>query len=378
MRIAILTAVFHPELHPRAFRAYELAKEFAKQGHDVEVFLLTRIKGYDYEQLSDELHIKITIIPLYSRELGAQNVFQQTHPILRCIHRLYRWFVEYFMEGHLFAYSTKIANYLNHNMGEKDMVIALSTPFMDLLGLAKYIHQQYEKRQDKQTVYIADSGDPFYYSQQTKRALYFKWIEKWVYRHFDYLAIPTSDAVSAYSPLIAENKIQIIPQAFNMRDVNLAAKPISERPTFAYAGVFYKDIRNPEFLFQYLCSLEEDFCFRLFLRHRDPHITSIIDKYQQVLGEKLEIHYNVERNQLLYYLSECHFLINISNTTSTQLPSKLIDYGITKRPVYSFDKQSFAPEVFNAFMHGDYKDAMIIDTHPYNIEVVTNQFLDLV
>ena len=35
MKIAILTAVFHPELHPRAFRAYELAKEYAIQGHDV-------------------------------------------------------------------------------------------------------------------------------------------------------------------------------------------------------------------------------------------------------------------------------------------------------------------------------------------------------
>jgi glycosyltransferase involved in cell wall biosynthesis len=376
MRIAILTAVFHPELHPRAFRAYELAKEYAKQGHKVEVFLLTRIQGFDYEQLSKELDIKITLFPLYTRELGAQNVFQQTNPILRWVHWGYRWLLEYFLAGNLFAYSTRIAEHLKQTMKEKDMVIALSTPFMNLYGLAKYVHQL-PNNTEKKTVYIADSGDPFYYSQQTKRALYFKWIEKWVYRHFDYLSIPTSDAIPAYAPLIPIEKIKIIPQAFNMRDVHLAPTPTDNIPTFAYAGVFYQDIRNPEFLFKHLCTLTEDFRFHVYLRHRDPHITSILNKYQQQLGEKLIIHYSVERTELLYRLSECHFLINISNTTSTQLPSKLIDYGITRRPVYSFDKQSFKPQVFDAFMHSDYTHAMILDTRPYNIEVVTKQFLDL-
>lgn len=375
MKIAILTAVFHPELHPRAFRAYELAKEYAIQGHDVEVFLLTRIKGFDYEQLSQELHIKITILPLYTRELGAENIFQQTNPLLRWIYWGYRWLLEYLLAGNLFAYSTRIAECLKHEMQQKDMVIALSTPFMNLLGLAKYVHAH--KAQSK-TIYIADSGDPFYYSQQTKRALYFKWVEKWVYRHFDYLSIPTSDAIPAYAPLIPKEKIQIIPQAFNMRDVHLSPAPTSDIPTFAYAGVFYQDIRNPEFLFKHLCTLTEDFRFHVYLRHRDPHITSVLDKYQKQLGEKLIIHYSVKRTDLLYRLSECHFLINISNTTSTQLPSKLIDYGITKRPVYSFDKQSFNPQVFTAFMHGDYTHAMPIDIRPYDIEVVTKQFLELV
>ena len=375
MKITILTAVFHPELHPRAFRAYELAKEYAIQGHDVEVFLLTRIKGFDYEQLSQELHIKITILPLYTRELGAENIFQQTNPLLRRIHWGYRWLLEYLLAGNLFAYSTRIAECLKHEMQQKDMVIALSTPFMNLLGLAKYVHAH--KAQSK-TIYIADSGDPFYYSQQTKRALYFKWVEKWVYRHFDYLSIPTSDAIPAYAPLIPKEKIQIIPQAFNMRDVHLSPALTSDIPTFAYAGVFYQDIRNPEFLFKHLCTLTENFRFHVYLRHRDPHITSVLDKYQKQLGEKLIIHYSVKRTDLLYRLSECHFLINISNTTSTQLPSKLIDYGITKRPVYSFDKQSFNPQVFTAFMHGDYTHAMPIDIRPYDIEVVTKQFLELV
>ena len=376
MNIAILTAVFCPELHPRAFRAYELAREFAAQGHDVEVYLLTRVNGVDYKQLANDLHIQINILPLYTRELGAENSFQQTNLLLRCIHKGYRWMVEYFLEGHLFGYSNRIAQYLNQKMANNDLVIALSTPFMNLLGMAKHVHTQQNKG-EKNTVYVADSGDPFYYSQQTKRAFYFKWVEKWVYRHFDYLAIPTTTAIPAYAPLIEQEKIKIIPQAFNMRNIKLANNQ-TKIVSFAYAGVFYQDIRNPEFLLEYLCGVKQDFRFHLFLRHRDPYTTSLLAKYKDLLGERLVVHYSVVRTELLYRLSECHFLVNISNTTMTQLPSKLIDYGITKRPVYSFDKQSFDKQIFETFLQGDYSHAMAIDIRPYDIEVVTKQFLELV
>ena len=142
MKIAILTAVFHPELHPRAFRAYELAKEYAIQGHDVEVFLLTRIKGFDYEQLSQELHIKITILPLYTRELGAENIFQQTNPLLRWIHWGYRWLLEYLLAGNLFAYSTRIAECLKHEMQQKDMVLQVTTLLVLTLQVLKKLPMQ--------------------------------------------------------------------------------------------------------------------------------------------------------------------------------------------------------------------------------------------
>ena len=45
-KILIVTRLFHPEITPRAFRAYELAKEFSRQGHDVTV--LTTEREFDY------------------------------------------------------------------------------------------------------------------------------------------------------------------------------------------------------------------------------------------------------------------------------------------------------------------------------------------
>ena len=66
MKINILTAVFYPEIHPRAFRAYELAKEFAAQGHKVQILLLTRVLDFDYISLEKELGVKVHLLDFYS------------------------------------------------------------------------------------------------------------------------------------------------------------------------------------------------------------------------------------------------------------------------------------------------------------------------
>ncbi len=47
-RILIVTRFFHPDITPRAFRAYELAKEFSRQGHDVTVLTTKREFDYSY------------------------------------------------------------------------------------------------------------------------------------------------------------------------------------------------------------------------------------------------------------------------------------------------------------------------------------------
>ncbi len=47
MKIHILTSCFYPELHPRAFRAFELARAFARQGDGVLVSVLPQVNGVD-------------------------------------------------------------------------------------------------------------------------------------------------------------------------------------------------------------------------------------------------------------------------------------------------------------------------------------------
>ncbi len=195
-----------------------------------------------------------------------------------------------------------------------------------------------------------------------------------MYKYFDYLSIPTENAIPIYSSVINPQKILIIPQGFNMKGVRLCEDNRTMPVKFAYAGVFYKDIRNPEFLFKHLSLQNQDFLFFIFLRERDPYVDELINKYSSI-SKSIRIIYSLPREQLLFELSKMHFLINIDNTSSTQIPSKVIDYAISKRPIYSCNETTFQENIFKKFMDGDYSSQLIVDISKYEIENVANQFL---
>jgi len=372
MKILILTGTFYPELHPRAFRANELAINFAEKGHDVTVYNLRTIKKFDYQQYSDTYKIKIKNLDLYG-QVGITREINNSHiGVLQKVIKLYRFVLDYFLSGRLFIYSKKIVNQLPLN-DNWDLIISLSTPFMNHFALA--IARR--KIKSLNTVFIADSGDPFYRSKQTKRAPYFYFIEKFTYKQFDYLTIPSENAKNAYKGLISPQKIKIIPQGYKLNNIQLANYSESDTINFAYAGVFYHDIRNPKFLFDFLLTLKMNFHFYVYLRYEDPLISSLLKPYSIVLDGKITVIYGTERNKLLYELSKMDFLINIENTTSTQIPSKIIDYAITKRPIFSCSSKNFDKEKFIRFIHRDYNGELKIDLNFYDINNVTDKFLKL-
>lgn len=372
MKIHILTACFYPELHPRAFRAFELARELVRQGDEVHVSILTKVEGVDYQAMQQEYGFHIHIIELYTRQLGQTDQtglsFTSVNPVKQKFYSIYRWLLEYLLAGNLFRYAPKIAKELTI-APDTDLFISLSTPFMDIYAGALYR----QKHHLPNTLFIADSGDPFSGSQQTKRAIYMRWLEKWVYRFYDFLTIPTEGAIPAYNKVIEREKIRIIPQGFDFGTTPIQEYKKNAVPTFAYAGVFYKDIRNPEFLLHYLAEQRTDFRFYIYLRHQDAETETILNRYRPVLSERLIVKYGIERKQLISELSTYDFLVNVGNNNSTQLPSKLIDYGISRRPVFHCTANHFDKKMWEEFIQGDFHHAQEIDIAPYAIEAIVKQ-----
>lgn len=367
MKITILSAVFHPQLHPRAFRATELALEFARQGHDVTEVNMKTIDGFDYEGYAKDHKLRIINLNLSRETAGSQLADTRKGWLGKVI-----YFVKYYMLcGKLFWKSSQIAKKLEC-IKDEDLVIALSTPFEVHYGFAKYI-----SKKGKSFIAIADSGDPFYYSKQTKRAIWFKYIEKWVYKQIDYLTIPTENAIPLYTKLIPKDKIIIIPQGFDMSNLKLYEGERRNPVKFAYAGVFYWDIRNPKFLFDYLEKCEIDFEFHLFMRNRDNMLETLLHTYKK-LPSKMLISYNIPHDELIYELSKMHFLVNIENLSNTQMPSKLIDYGMAGRPIFSCNEINFEDDKMKGFLTGDYKGRYHVDLNRYDIKNVVKQFVDLV
>lgn len=367
MNIHIITGSFFPELNPRAFRATELALELARK-HTVTVTNFTYVEGFDYEKYGKEHHLQIKNIKAYFQ---AGNERNDSAPARW--RRLFKPAVTYFLAGSFFAKIAVVMKEL-HIAPDTDMVLSSSVPFLTHYTVARF--RRKHKEQFSKTIFIADSGDPFSTCQQFKKAVYFKWIEKFTYKSFDYLTLPCREAVAAYTSLCANNKIRIIPQGFNL-DTCIADYSAHPVPHFAYAGVFYKGIRNPSFLFDYLLSLKTDFRFFLFLRKQDAETTEILDKYIPLMKDRLRVVYALERTALIYELSKMEFLINIGNTTTTQVPSKIIDYAITKRPFITIGQNHFDKEVFNEFLKGDYSHKEHIDIDEYDIKNIADKFLSL-
>lgn len=369
MKIHILTGHFHPQIHPRAFRSHELAAELVRQGHTVTVTNLTTIEGFDYEQYTREYGVRVENMELY-KETADNSRSGMSKTGQSFIGHAYRFLLTYLLDGALFIKGRQIADRLKIE-ADTDLVVALSTPFMCLYGLSLYI-----RRHRPSFVAVADSGDPFYYSKQNKRAPWFAWVERNVYRTFRYLTIPTPNAIPSYERLIPREKIRIIPQGFRMDHLKLCREEPTGMPRFAYAGVFYWDIRNPEFLFQYLSRLDIPYEFHLFMRYRDALVDKMLEEYPNV-AKKIVMHFSVPHDELLYHLSTMHFLVNIENVSNTQMPSKLIDYGISGRPVFSCRKDNFVPADFSRFLEGDYEGAMKIDVSEYNIAMLARKFSEL-
>ena len=74
------------------------------------------------------------------------------------------------------------------------------------------------------------------------------------------------------------------------------------------------------------------------------------------------------------------FLVNLENINLPgQLPSKLIDYAISNRPILSINPLNFKPENFVEFLNGNYQNRLIINNlENYRIEEVTSKFIDLI
>lgn len=371
MKINIITAHFLPELHPRAFRTFELAKSFSKNGIEVEIILLKKYIKNDDEYNYDNLGFKVSTFPLYISNI-SDNHKSNTKQIRN--NKYYNFIKEYFLAGNFFLNSIKLSRILK-NYDKEHNFIAISTPFFDIAGiaLAKYLGYI-----NNSSVIIGDSGDPFYLSEQTKRAFYFKFIEKVIYKYINYLTIPENESINAYKNLLPINKLKVIPQSIDFDSIKLNSLSSTGKIKFAFAGVFYEDIRNPEFLFKHLLSVKVDFEFHLYLRNNTDYHLRLKRFFNEHFQGKIIIHEPLERFELIRELSTYDFLVNISNANQTQIPSKIIDYALTNRPICNINKQNFDPIVFDHFMHKDYKYQLEVDLKKYDSKVVVKQFIELI
>ncbi len=354
-----------PMQTPRAHRSTELAKELARKGHEVTVYAV--LGKYDYTTFERETNVKVRHIPLkWQYHLYSSDGDKKRYHIDKIMGRLFG--KKYDFPDIEFK---KVVKELVNDVGDNfDVLISIADPHQIHWGCAlakKSNSSSFPK------IWIADCGDPYMKNGANKGN--FKEYEKYerlFCEYCDFVTIPTIDALGGYFPEY-RHKFKVIPQGFNFSLTN-NPPPQNSITSFAYAGTFYRDLRNPSSFLELLAKTSKEFRFYVFTWHNN-----LLNPYLNKLKNRLIINEPIPREELITFLKKMDFLVNIDNVDCPhQIPSKLIDYGISGRPILNINPQKNNEVIVDEFLEGNYKQQFIVENiNQYHITNVANQFLEL-
>jgi hypothetical protein len=365
-RILIITYGFYPVQSPRSYRATELAKEFSRQGHNVTVMTPYR-EGI--EDLIKEYPILIKSLGVLKWKIFNFKGFGLLGRLYnKAVNRLLPLLFEYPMIELYF----KIRNALKIEKDEYDLLISIAVPYPVHWGVASVWNR---KGNNISKTWVADCGDPYCLQENDtiRPPFYFSCIEKWFMQKTNYITVPTSTSYFGYFSMF-HAKIKVIPQGFKFEDVKLKNRIEDGVIRFAYAGGFAVGRRDPTEILNFLTNLNQTFKFEFHIYTR--HI-KFVEEYVKI-DNRIKLHGFKPRLELLSELSQFDFMINLENFGEAQSPSKLIDYGIIKKPILSLKSFDLNYNLLNEFLKRDFSNSYSIEyLEGYRIENVVQQFLNL-
>lgn len=365
MNILIISASFYPKNSPRSFRTTELAKEFCEQGHIVDV-AVPRID--DVHDEFERQHKGVRILQLGSPNWRGLKLKGRLGSVVsRVVNRVFYTFFD-LPEIEFYFLSRNIVKSVNK---EYDLLITVAVPHSIHWGVAS-VWKKYSVAKK----WIADCGDPFVYNfnDSFRRPFYFKYFENDFLMKCDFVTLPFEDLKNFFNQKYSD-KFRIIPQGFNFRGIELDNYKEKEFRRFAYSGNIIPGKRDFFSLLDDLSDNYDNYEFYIFTKQRAQY-----EEY--TLNRNVIIKDYLDRAELLYFLSGVDFLINVDTQSkggvSNAIPSKLIDYTFTKRPILSFIHGKYDPSLLREFMSGNYsrrRDDVNIEN--YRIERIVTSIIDL-
>lgn len=365
--ILIVTRSFYPQYSPRAHRATELAKEFSLLGHNVTILTPKTSVHFEFEKKYNLVIEDLGQLKFKDIQLIGDGVFFN---LRRFIRRLLNLFFEYPDIQLVWM----IKNKLLKNQRMFDLVLSIATPFPIHWGVAKALRQ----KNNISKIWIADCGDPYMKSDADTfpKMFYFNYCENMFLKKATFISVPFEEMKYKFNQKYI-NKFVTIPQGFKMENLKLPQYHQNEIPTFIYAGTVIPGKRDPFSLIEFLLNHKINFQFILYSKEKHH-----FNKFLNIIGKKIIFKDPIQRNQLIVELSKADFLVNVDmdnyNGVLRAVPTKLIDYYISGRPILSYEQSNLPQETVLKFIKGDYSDAYIdknIDR--YKIEKVALKFLSL-
>lgn len=356
MRLLIITHGYAPALNARAFRWTALAEHFAAAGHDVEVITVRSAGGARTETVNG---VRIHRVGMYLEKLGIaarqaghgvensrQGSARGTVPSGRTLMRIAKkihdltwkriYWPDYAVPWIPFAL---IACRKAVARARPTAVISVSLPFSShvsalLAGVSR-----------KKIPWIVDVGDPFFLATETpvnNHALYRsanKRAEAAVVRGSQAVTVTTPATALAYASAFGcPEKITVIPPLLSMpvAPSGQGGERILFPDRLVCIGTLNRKIRNPDRLlaiFEAMMSAGLAGDIQLHFYGETGDCAESFRGLSNELTARVHVHGLVPRTTAAEAMRTALALVNIGNATTLQLPSKLVEYVASTRPI---------------------------------------------
>ncbi len=407
MKFLIISHAYDPTVSPRAIRWAQIAVEWVGKGHEVDV-VTSRKPGLAGKEMLNGVGVhrvgnaasevwrervkerNIGRFPEKRQDVSSRKATPfrgaaETGLSLLLWIRRHTWKQLWWPDSSCLWYfpARKKAERLLRGK-DYDAMITVSLPFTGhLVGL-------HLKRRFPACRWIADSGDPFCYLDKpvaNNQRLYARKnysVENEVFHFADSVTVTTTETSQRYASLFPEfaNKLHVIPPLLTSssaegRKSTLFADNNAIR--LVYIGRVYRENRNPEFLLELFHRLlASPIGDRLELHFFGPagDCADILEHYKLLFINKIHLHGNVGHATALQAMEEADILVNIGNANSYQLPSKVVEYARTGKPVLNLAAHAADS---SASFFADYPASLSLVRH--SVEVAPEQVeaaLDLI
>jgi len=337
-KILVVTHQYVPHISPRTTRWKLIVDDLVNSGHEVTV--VTGTKQIDEEKNIVYVGNKssssvVNKMREKSNNLSESNVIKKL--FYKFLKKIYRIIIKIFAwpDYSMFWLLSIYRNRKNLNI-DYDLIVSVSLPFSS--HIAAYIINKKNKKE-----WVMDIGDPFTLKKEApeNNTILYGYLNKYYENKFYSLAnkiiFTHEDAMSAHIEYfdIDTEKTFIGNPISNFKEeifsssleYNYNSRPIN----FGYFGVFTKGVRSPKNFMKYFKGTE-DIQFHWYVNDDSKneiiiHNNDLDSVFHPLVGRD-------ESRKLM--ADSVHCLVSIGNLNTTQLPSKVIEYISTGKPVIHF------------------------------------------
>lgn len=336
-RLIIVCGILYPHPSPTGLCALRYAS-LLKEDYEIE-FISLSSNGY----AEDVDYAGFRVHTLTSRRLSLEH--RTKGAVRKVVHGIGSVQLKLFLTGNLRWYRRAVRKKLEqlHNQRPIDVILTVCSPFPAHLAGMDFKQKHQEVR------FCAYTVDPYATPNR---------IVPIGRKYYDLIAIERKVCESTDCLFLSEEALSSRQDVYG-RVPNLMALPYllpeaipgrndyfnNEAINCVYAGSFYKEIRNPEFMLKVFSALKgQNIVLHLFSSGCDD----IVRQYTQNNNE-IVTHGYVSQEELRDVYTSCDFLVGVGNATHEFLPSKTYEYLSLRRPIVFFNPKGFHNEVLEEY-----------------------------